>query len=149
MRCPKCASEESSVSDSRAEGEAIKRRRICAACDARFTTYERLELSMPAVIKKSGAREDFRLDKIRAGLKRACEKRPVESEIIDRAAESIERKVSELCVREISSRELGEFVMAELKGIDKIAYVRFASVYREFSQLEQFAEALEILKRNG
>jgi len=145
MFCPKCNSDKSSVTDSRGDGGAIRRRRECQDCGYRFTTYERVELSLPAVIKKDGRREVFDREKIRSGLRRACEKRPVSTEAIDAAVEMIERKLQEMCVREVDSRVVGEAVIDELRKMDKIAYVRFASVYREFSDVSQFVDALESL----
>ena len=145
MFCPKCNSDKSSVTDSRGDGGAIRRRRECQDCGYRFTTYERVELSLPAVIKKDGRREVFDREKIRGGLRRACEKRPVSTETIDAAVETIERKLQEMCVREVDSRVVGEAVIEELRKMDKIAYVRFASVYREFSDVSQFVDALESL----
>lgn len=145
MKCPKCGSEELSVVDSRGDGAAIRRRRECQDCQFRFTTFERVEISLPMVIKKDGRREAFDRAKLRGGVLRACEKRPVSIEQIDRAVEGIELKVSELFVKEIPSRELGELVMEALKSLDKIAYVRFASVYREFSDVRQFVDTLQSL----
>jgi transcriptional repressor NrdR len=145
MFCPKCNSEKTSVTDSRSDGGAIRRRRECSDCGFRFTTYERVELALPVVIKKDGSRENFDREKIRGGLRRACEKRPVSIEAIDAAVEAIEKRVQELCQKEVDSRELGELVMDELRKMDKIAYVRFASVYREFSDVSQFVDTLKSL----
>ena len=145
MRCPRCDSDNSSVIDSRGDDNSIRRRRECQSCSTRFTTYERIELSLPMVIKKDGRREPFDTAKIRGGVVRACEKRPVSVEAIDHAVELIERQVSELCVKEISSVQIGEFVMEALSQLDKIAYVRFASVYREFSDISQFVDTLQSL----
>jgi transcriptional repressor NrdR len=145
MFCPKCNSDRTSVTDSRSDGGAIRRRRECQACDYRFTTYERVEFSLPVLVKKDGRREAFDREKIRAGFRRACEKRPVSTETIDRAVESIEKRMQEMCVKEVDSRLVGEAVMDELRNLDKIAYVRFASVYREFSDVEQFVDALQSL----
>lgn len=145
MFCPKCNSDKSSVTDSRGDGGAIRRRRECQECGYRYTTYERVELVLPAVIKKDGRREVFDREKIRNGLRRACEKRPVSTETIDAAVEAIERRLQEMCVKEVDSRVVGEAVIDELRKIDKIAYVRFASVYREFSDVSQFVDALESL----
>jgi len=147
MRCPKCSSDNSSVIDSRGDGDAIRRRRECEDCQFRFNTYERVELAVPSVVKKDGRRELFERNKVRAGLMRACEKRPVSIEKIEETIESIERRVCELGVKEIPSREVGDMVMDALKGLDTIAYVRFASVYREFSDVKQFVDALESLTR--
>lgn len=145
MFCPKCNSEKTSVTDSRSDGGAIRRRRECSDCGFRFTTYERVELTLPVVIKKDGSRENFDREKIRKGLRRACEKRPVSIEAIDAAVEAIEKRAVELCQKEVDSRELGELVMDELRKMDKIAYVRFASVYREFSDVSQFVDTLKSL----
>lgn len=145
MRCPKCASDHSAVIDSRGDDDAIRRRRECQECSARFTTYERIELSLPMVIKKDNRREPFDRNKLRAGIVRACEKRPVSMSAIDSTVDSIERRVSELCLKEIPSRQIGDFLMEALRDLDKIAYVRFASVYREFSDVSQFVDTLESL----
>lgn len=143
MKCPKCQSEELSVVDSRGDDGSIRRRRECQDCSYRFTTFERIELTLPMVIKKDDRREAFVREKIRAGIVRACEKRPVSMEEIDQAVSRIEQKVSELCEKELPSITIGDFVMAELKSLDKIAYVRFASVYREFSDVSQFVDTLQ------
>lgn len=148
MYCPKCGSDDTSVTDSRSDSGSIRRRRECQRCNFRFTTYERIELSLPVVMKKDGRREPFDRQKIRAGIARACEKRPVSADRVESAVESIERRTQELCVREIESQNLGDFVMEELKSIDQIAYIRFASVYREFSDVKQFVEALESLSKS-
>jgi len=145
MRCPKCSCDRSSVVDSRGDPSAIRRRRECQECGFRFTTYERLELALPLVIKKDGRREPFDLLKMRAGMMRACEKRPISIEVIDQTLEKVERKIHELCVKELDSRRIGDFLIEELKTLDQIAYVRFASVYREFSDISQFVEALQSL----
>ena len=149
MFCPKCNSDKTSVTDSRSDGGAIRRRRECQECGYRFTTYERVELVLPAVIKKDGRREVFDREKIGGGLRRACEKRPVSTETIDAAMETIERKLQEMCLREVDSRIVGEAVIEELRKMDKIAYVRFASVYREFSDVSQFVDALESLRTSA
>ena len=149
MFCPKCNSDKTSVTDSRSDGGAIRRRRECQECGYRFTTYERVELVLPAVIKKDGRREVFDREKIRGGLRRACEKRPVSTETIDAAVETIERTLQEMCIREVDSRIVGEAVIEELRKMDKIAYVRFASVYREFSDVSQFVDALESLRTSA
>jgi transcriptional repressor NrdR len=147
MFCPKCSSDKTSVTDSRSDGGAIRRRRECQVCGYRFTTYERVEINLPVVIKKDGTREAFDREKVRTGLRRACEKRPVGMEVIDAAVDNIERRLQELCVKEVDSTAVGELVMDELRRIDKIAYVRFASVYREFSDVNQFVDALESLQQ--
>ena len=145
MRCPKCSSDHSAVIDSRGDGDVIRRRRECQGCGVRFTNFERIELSLPMVIKKDDRREPFDRTKLRAGLVRACEKRPVSMDAIDATVDAIERRVGELCLKEIPSRQIGDFLMEALKQLDKIAYVRFASVYREFSDLHQFVDTLESL----
>lgn len=129
--------------DSRADGTSIRRRRECQACQYRFTTYERVELALPAVIKKDGRREPYERQKIRAGIVRACEKRPVSMEDIDRVVEGLETRIGELCLKEIPSRRIGDLVVEALRSIDKVAYIRFASVYREFSDVNQFVDALQ------
>jgi transcriptional repressor NrdR len=149
MRCLKCGSDKSSVIDSRSDGDAIRRRRECQQCQNRFTTFERLELSLPMVIKKDERRQPFDRNKIRLGLIRACEKRPVSIERIDQTVDAIEQKVSEMQEKEIQSQLIGELVIEALKGLDKIAYVRFASVYREFSDLNQFVETLKDLPKSS
>ena len=145
MKCPKCGCEESSVIDSRSDGNAIRRRRECQDCTFRVTTFERIELSLPLVVKKDGRREQFDRQKLAAGIIRACEKRPVSIETIDNTVDAIEFRVSELRNKEIPSAEIGDFVMEALKKVDKIAYVRFASVYREFSDISQFVDTLQAL----
>lgn len=142
MRCPRCSYEDSSVIDSRSDGNTIRRRRECLSCKTRFTTYERIEYAFPMVVKKDGRREEFNREKIRAGLIRACEKTQIAIDQIDRTVEVIESRINELHVKELPSRSLGDFVMDELKNLDKVAYVRFASVYREFSDVSQFIEML-------
>ena len=149
MRCPRCSSDSLSVIDSRAEDNEIRRRRECQACTYRFTTFERVELSLPLVIKKDNRREPFERNKLKAGMVRACEKRPVSIEKIEESIEKIEQKILEKCIKEISSREIGDLLMNTLKSIDKIAYVRFASVYREFSDISQFMDTLESLNKKS
>ena len=148
MRCFKCGSPNSAVVDSRGDGDAIRRRRECQNCKFRFTTYERIELPLPMVIKKDGRREPFDRQKLRGGIMRACEKRPVSMESIDKTVESIEQRILELFVKEVPSLALGDFVMEALRAVDKIAYVRFASVYKEFSDISQFVDTLESLQLN-
>lgn len=147
VKCPKCDSDKLSVVDSRGESASIRRRRECGECSTRFTTFERIEVTLPMISKKDGRRENFDIDKLRAGIIRACEKRPISVEQIDQAVSTIEKKVHELCVKEIPSIQLGGFVMEELKELDHIAYIRFASVYQEFSDIEQFVETLEALSK--
>ena len=145
MRCPRCTSDKSAVVDSRGDDNSIRRRRECQGCGFRFTTFERVELSLPMVIKKDGRREPFDRLKVKAGLIRACEKRPVSIGDIDKTVENIELRISELCVKEVPSIKIGDYLMDALKGLDQIAYVRFASVYREFSDVSQFVDTLQSL----
>ena len=125
------------------EGDFVRRRRQCGACDKRFTTYERPDLSFPVVVKKDGSRADFDLDKIRASMKLALRKRPVGVQLIEAALLRIEQKLLASAQREIESSKLGELVMRELKKLDKVAYVRFASVYRSFEDVEEFRQLLQ------
>jgi len=143
MHCPSCGSDRLSVVDTRSEDGAIRRRRECQACSQRFTTIERIELFLPFVEKKDGRREPFSREKLRTGLIRAFEKRPVGVAEIENLIQLVEQRVSELGVREISSQRIGEIVMNLLKDIDLVAYIRFASVYREFSDVNHFAETIK------
>jgi transcriptional repressor NrdR len=144
MRCPFCDHQEDKVVDSRAsrEGGAIRRRRECIGCHRRYTTYERVEEVLPLVIKKDGRREPFDRLKILQGLKKACEKRPVGLSVLEEVVDRVEKKLQELGEPETSSRVIGEEVMAQLHRIDQVAYVRFASVYREFKDVTQFLDEL-------
>jgi len=144
VRCPFCGEKEDKVIDSRVsrEGDVIRRRRECIACERRFTTYERVEEMLPLVVKKDGRRETFDRLKIMAGLKRACEKRPIPAEALDRIVEGIEARLQEEGGKEVPSREIGEAVMEALRSLDPVAYVRFASVYREFRGVDEFTDAL-------
>ena len=134
MRCPFCGTDDTQVVDSRVndEGNSIRRRRRCSECDKRFTTYESVELTLPQVVKQNGKREDFSRDKLHQSFSRALHKRPVPVEYIEQAIERIIQKVLAYGEKEITARELGENVMHELKKMDKVAYIRFASVYRSF-----------------
>jgi transcriptional repressor NrdR len=138
MRCPFCGNLEDRVIDSRTskEGDAIRRRRECLACKKRFTSYERVEDVLPLVIKKDGRREPFERNKILTGLKKACEKRPIAIDTLEGIVDSIEKKLINLGVKEIPSSWIGEDVMENLKKLDKVAYVRFASVYRQFKDID-------------
>jgi transcriptional repressor NrdR len=144
MRCPYCAHEETQVVETREsdEGDVIRRRRRCLKCDKRFTTYERPEIALPAVVKKDGARVEFDPAKLRASMLLALRKRPVSMEQIDAALERIQEKLLASATKEIPSARLGELVMRELKRIDKVAYVRFASVYREFEDVDAFRQLI-------
>lgn len=145
MRCPFCAHEDSKVIDSRASppGDAIRRRRECEACARRFTTYERVEDVLPAVVKKDGRREAFDRQKLMAGLSRACEKRPVSREALSALIDTVERGLIDSGEKEVGSRAIGERVMKELAGLDDIAYVRFASVYRSFRDIAELRAEVE------
>jgi transcriptional repressor NrdR len=143
MECPFCHSIKLSVIDSRTDINAIRRRRECQSCSERFTTFERIEQFLPAVIKKDGNREPFDCNKIRTGILRACAKRPVSSDAVDTAVEKIFRQFIETHRKEVTSEEVGEGILQELKCLDQIAFVRFASVYREFSDVQQFIELLK------
>ncbi len=151
MRCPYCAHPEDRVVDSREaqEGLATRRRRECLHCGRRFTTYERIEDVLPQVVKKDGRREAFDRRKIMEGLQRACQKRPVSREQIDDVISAVERRVQELGEREVPSHVVGETVMDRLRAIDAVAYVRFASVYRAFTDVGEFMSELEVLARRG
>ena len=147
MKCPFCNYEESKVIDSRPtdEGERIRRRRECLQCAKRFTTYEMIESLPIIVIKKDGSRESFDRQKLLTGMLRACEKRPVSIEMLDRAISDIETVIQNSLDREVSSDKIGELVMDKLKGIDEVAYVRFASVYRQFKDINTFMNELNKL----
>ncbi|MFM8552122.1 MAG: transcriptional regulator NrdR [Nitrospiraceae bacterium] len=149
MKCPFCDDIEDKVVDSRMarEGEVIRRRRECLSCKRRYTTYERVEESLPVVVKKEGRREPFERSKILAGLKKACEKRPVSTATIETVADRIETRIQEMGDTELPSTVVGEEVMRELHQLDQVAYVRFASVYREFKDIDQFMDELKALAR--
>jgi transcriptional repressor NrdR len=129
------------------EGELIRRRRECLSCKRRYTTYERIEESLPMVVKKDGRREPFDRTKILSGLKKACEKRPISVATIEAVTDRIEKRIQEMGETEIQSREVGEQIMKELHNLDQVAYVRFASVYREFKDIDQFMDELKALAR--
>ena len=144
MRCPFCSHTETQVVETREsdEGDVVRRRRRCQKCDKRFTTYERPEIALPTVVKKDGARVDFDRSKLRASMLLALRKRPVSIEQVDVALERIEDKLLTSGAREVASTRLGELVMRELKRIDKVAYVRFASVYRSFEDVDEFRQLI-------
>jgi transcriptional repressor NrdR len=145
VKCPFCSHSNSSVVDSRdsKEGETIRRRRQCDSCGKRFTTYERIEELLPLVIKKDGRREPFDRKKIVGGIQKACEKRPVSMEKIEEAVDRIEHEIVELGEKEVASKEIGERIMRALHDLDHVAYVRFASVYRDFKDVNQFLDELK------
>jgi len=145
MKCPFCHHADTQVIDSRAsdEGAVIRRRRRCLQCEKRFTTYERVELAMPTLIKRGGIRAEYDRDKLRASMLLALRKRPVPREAVDEAISRIEEKLISSAQREVKSEKLGELVMRELKRLDKVAYIRFASVYRSFEDVDEFAEVVK------
>jgi len=144
MRCPFCSHDDTQVVETREsdEGEVVRRRRRCPQCEKRFTTYERSEIALPAVVKKDGARVEFDPSKIRASMLLALRKRPVSVEQVDAALERIQDQLLASGAREVPSARMGELVMRELKRIDKVAYVRFASVYREFEDVDAFRQLI-------
>jgi transcriptional repressor NrdR len=149
MKCPFCGSTDTQVVETRVaeDGDFIRRRRQCVACEKRFTTYERPDLTFPAIVKKDGRRIEFAGDKLRASMNLALRKRPVSTEQIDNAVERIEEKLLNLGVREVPSSRIGELVMRELKKLDKVAYVRFASVYRSFEDIDEFKTLVDEVRR--
>ncbi len=151
MKCPFCGHLEDKVIDSRSakDGSVIRRRRECLRCEKRFTSYERVEDLMPMVIKKDGSREPFDRQKILKGLDKALHKRPVDVETRERAVDEIEKNLLSMEVREVQSSVIGEELMSRLQDMDKIAYVRFASVYREFKDINEFMEELQGLLKSG
>ncbi len=152
MRCPGCSSLDNKVVDSRTarDGDAIRRRRECLSCGARFTTYEYVERTPVLVIKKDGRREPFRREKVADGVTKACEKRPVPREEIEALLDRVENAIQALGQSEVESREIGEIVMEELARIDQISYVRFASVYREFRDVRHFLDEIRgLLEHRG
>jgi transcriptional repressor NrdR len=144
MRCPYCAHDETQVVETREsdEGDVIRRRRRCLKCDKRFTTYERAEISLPAVVKKDGSRVEFDPAKLRGSMLLALRKRPVSIEQVDAAIDRIQDKLLASGAREVPSARLGDYVMRELKRMDKVAYVRFASVYRSFEDVDEFRQLI-------
>lgn len=147
MKCPYCGYQEDKVLDSRTvrDGEEVKRRRECLACGRRFTTYEHIEEMQVMVIKKDQSREQFDRNKVLRGMRSACEKRPVSVETLESAVDEIERAIYDSGRKEISSAEIGDMVIEKLKTIDQVAYVRFASVYRQFEDVTQFKEIVDVL----
>jgi transcriptional repressor NrdR len=145
MRCPYCREDHDKVVDSRASGDAtiIRRRRECLACGRRFTTYEKIEAHPIRVIKKDGRRVEFDRGKILSGLMRACGKRPISTETLERVVSEIEQEVYSHYDKEVSSRQIGQLVMKKLRALDQVAYVRFASVYREFKAVTDFVEEVK------
>lgn len=145
MRCPFCGHDDTQVVETRAsdEGDAMRRRRRCTSCDKRFTTYERAEIAVPAIVKRSGARVEFDAAKLRGSMTLALRKRQVSIEQVDAALERIEDELRASGLREVPSTRIGELVMRELKKLDKVAYVRFASVYRSFEDVGEFSRLIQ------
>ncbi len=151
MHCPFCNADDTKVIDSRlvADGNQVRRRRECITCSERFTTFETAELVMPRLIKQKGAREPFNEEKLRSGMLKALEKRPVSVEKIDEAISHISHKLRASGEREVPSKMVGELVMEELRKLDEVAYVRFASVYRSFKDLNEFREAIDSIEQGS
>ena len=149
MKCPYCTNPDTKVVDSRQVDSQIRRRRECEKCEKRFTTFERVEAAELYVIKKNGARQPFNAEKVRSSIRKACEKRPISLEQIEEMVSEIEAKLRNEDSIEIPSSKIGDLVMARLKKSDKVAYIRFASVYRDFGDLEAFEETIEKLKGGG
>ncbi len=149
MKCPFCAHADTQVVETRMseDGDFVRRRRQCGACDKRFTTYERPDVSFPAIVKKDGRRIEYEREKLRASMNLALRKRPVSTEQTDSAIERIEEKLLTLGQREVPSTRIGELVMRELKKLDKVAYVRFASVYRSFEDIDDFKNLVDEVRR--
>jgi transcriptional repressor NrdR len=150
MRCPFCGAQDTRVIDSRlaGEGDQIRRRRECLSCHERFTTFETAELSLPRVVKRDGRREPFKEDKLRTGMQHALEKRPVETDRVEAAINRIKRRALTIGEREVNARQIGEWVMRELRELDQVAYVRFASVYRSFEDVQAFRDLIERLEQD-
>jgi transcriptional repressor NrdR len=149
MKCPFCSHAETQVVETRVaeDGDFIRRRRQCGACEKRFTTYERPDVNFPSIVKKDGRRIDYERIKLLASMNLALRKRPVSTEQVDSAIERIEEKLLNLGLREVASTRIGEVVMRELKKLDKVAYVRFASVYRNFEDIDEFRALVDEVKR--
>jgi transcriptional repressor NrdR len=149
MKCPFCRGDKTQVIDTREseDGDSIRRRRRCLTCDKRFTTYEMVELRMPQVVKQNGMRSEFDEEKLRTSFKRALHKRPVSAELVETAIDNVTQKLHALGEREVGSRLIGEMVMKELLKLDKVAYIRFASVYKSFQDVGDFAEAVEAVRK--
>jgi transcriptional repressor NrdR len=149
MKCPFCAHQETQVVETRIseEGDVVRRRRQCSACDKRFTTYERPDVAFPAIVKKDGRRIEYDREKLRASMNLSLRKRPVSTEQVDSAIERIEEQLLTQGQREIASTRIGEWVMRELRKLDKVAYVRFASVYRSFEDIDEFKTLVDEVRK--
>lgn len=149
MRCPRCQHEDTKVIDSRTSGDSIRRRRECLQCGERFTTHERLEQRVPWIVKKDGRREPFAREKVLHGIALACRKRPIDADAMEELVRRVEAQLENLRESEVPSTRIGELVMNVLRDVDEVAYVRFASVYREFESAEQFVETIRPLRERG
>ena len=149
MRCPFCKNTETQVIDSRVsdEGESIRRRRRCTECNNRFTTYENIVLRMPQIIKSNGPREEFKDEKLRTGFMRALHRRPVSTNLVDESINRVKNRLLASVAREVNSRRIGELVMKELHRLDNVAYIRFASVYRDFQDADDFQDAIKEVQK--
>ncbi|MCQ9328012.1 transcriptional regulator NrdR [Pelistega suis] len=145
MKCPFCSNADTQVTDTRVseDGFTIRRRRRCYACEKRFTTYERMELSMPVVVKRDGSRMEFDVDKLKSSMRLALRKRPVPAEKLDEAVSRIQDRLANSQSKEIHTEQIGQHVMQELRQLDQVAYVRFASVYQSFEDIQQFVQAIQ------
>lgn len=150
MKCPFCGNADTQVIDSRVseDGASIRRRRRCLACEKRFTTFETADVRMPQVVKSGGHRSEFEIEKVRTSFLRALHKRPVPTALVDDAIDRICHRLLQLGEREVSSRQIGEMVMSELAKLDKVAYVRFASVYRSFQDISEFSDAIKEIQKS-
>lgn len=145
MRCPFCEAKDTKVVDSRnlKEGLSIRRRRKCEQCLRRFTTYETIEINMPVVVKLDGRREPYKREKILSGIEKACQKRPISTDQVERIVENLEKSILEVSHKEISTKDIGHLVMMYLRNLDPVAYIRFASVYRKFTDVEEFVHDIQ------
>jgi len=145
MKCPYCQESETKVVDSRLlkEGFSVRRRRKCDQCEKRFTTYETVEISMPNIVKLDGRRESYNREKILGGVEKACQKRPISTEQIERIVENIEKRLREISEKEVCTKDIGHIVMQYLRNLDPVAYIRFASVYRKFQDVEEFVHEIQ------
>lgn len=145
MKCPYCQASETKVVDSRLlkEGSSVRRRRKCESCDKRFTTYETIEISMPFIVKLDGRREPYKREKILSGIEKACQKRPISTEQVERIVENIEKQIREISEKEVSSKQIGHIVTMYLRNLDPVAYIRFASVYRKFQDVDEFVNDIQ------
>ena len=145
MRCPYCEENDTKVVDSRLlkEGLSVRRRRKCEGCEKRFTTYETIEISMPNIVKLDGRREPYNREKIYSGIEKACQKRPISTDQVERIVENIEKTILDLSAKEVKTYDIGKIVMMYLRNLDPVAYIRFASVYRKFQDIEEFVQDIQ------